>query len=62
MRGVYELTTSRLQASNLSHNAVLACSFGHLALQAHYEAWEEACYEGMKDTDRSLRPEPATDK
>ncbi|MBV9504865.1 MAG: hypothetical protein JO323_07655 [Acidobacteriia bacterium] len=22
---------------------------------AHYEAWEEACYEGMKDIDRSLR-------
>ena len=23
----------------------------------HYEAWEEACYEGMHDIDRSLRSE-----
>jgi hypothetical protein len=26
---------------------------------AHYEAWEEACWEGMRDIDRSLRTTPA---
>lgn len=29
---------------------------------AHYEQWEEACYEGMKPVDSSLRPERDSDK
>jgi hypothetical protein len=29
---------------------------------AHYEAWEEACWEGMRDIDRSLRTAPAESK
>jgi hypothetical protein len=29
---------------------------------AHYEAWEEACWEGMRDIDRSLRAAPAESK
>jgi hypothetical protein len=27
--------------------------------ESHYEAWEEACWEGMRDIDRSLRTAPA---
>lgn len=29
---------------------------------AHYEQWEEACYEGMKPVDSSLRPDRNSDK
>ena len=29
---------------------------------AHYEQWEEACYEGMQPVDYSLRPERSPEK
>jgi hypothetical protein len=30
--------------------------------EAHYEQWEEACYEGMSPLDTALRPERGADK